>query len=215
MTPARVTAISGIVFVVLFAAGVVAIGEAFGSFGDSDATFVEYYRDDHPLDVLGAYLITLAGVAFLRFVVGVCGDATADRETRTAAIMAVLSGAVFVALLAAAVAAAATIPASRLYGEIFSDEGQIATDVSTLPQLGFVFLYLPGAIFASASVASMALVMRRESVLPAWVARFGFVTAVLLLASFFFMPLVALPLWVLAASVAMLRAESHNARATK
>ena len=63
MMPARVTTISGIAFVVLFAAGVAAIGEAFGSFGDPDATFVEYYRDDHALDVLGAYLITLAGVA--------------------------------------------------------------------------------------------------------------------------------------------------------
>ncbi len=212
MTPTRVTAISGIAFVVLFAAGVAAMGDAFGNFGDSDATFVEYYRDDHPLDVLGAYLISLAGVAFLRFVVGVCGGAIADPEARIAAIFAMLCGVVFVALLATAVAAAATIPASRLYGEIFSDTGQIATDVSTLPQLGFVFLYLSGALFASASVASMALVMRHESALPAWVARFGFVAAALLLLSGpLFIPFFILPIWVLAASAAMLRAESRNA----
>ncbi len=211
MTPIRITAISGIAFVALFVAGVAAIGEAFGNFGDSDATFVEYYRDDHPLDVLGAYLITLAAAAFLRFVAGVSGDATAVPETRTAAILALLSGAVFVALLASAVAAAATIPASRLYGEIFSDTGQIATDVSTLPQLGFALLYLPGAIFAAVSVASMALVMRRESALPAWVARFGFVTAALLLLSGpLFLPMFMLPLWVLAASVAMLRAPAGD-----
>lgn len=215
MTATKITAISGIAFVMLFAAGIAAMGDAFGNFGDSDATFVEYYRDDHFPDILGAYLITLAGVAFLRFVVGVCGDAIAVPETRTAAILALLSGAVFATLLAAAVAAAATIPSSRFYGEIFSDTGQIATDVSTLPQLGFVFLYLPGAIFAAASVASMAFVMRGRPDLPGWVANTGFVAAAFLLASFFFMPLAALPLWVLAASVALLRAPGRRADAAR
>jgi hypothetical protein len=46
----------------------------------------------------------------------------------------------------------------------------------------------------------------RSRVLPTWIGWFGFVAAIALLFGFLFLPMVALLLWVLFVSVAMLRA---------
>ena len=58
---------------------------------------------------------------------------------------------------------------------------------------------------AIAMIDAASVVIRRTGVLPVWIAYFGFFTALVLLASVFFLPMVALVLWVVFVSVAMLR----------
>ncbi len=209
MIGARVSAIAGIIFAVSFVAGFLILGEAFGNFGDSDRTFAQYYERDREFEILGGYLLVVSAVAFVIFVAGVSAPALTEKTQATAAIAGIVSAAVFATLVSAAAAAIVTIPASRFFGGIFDAEGQLASEVSALPQLGYVLLFLPGALFASATLVCLSLVMRGRPDLPGWVAKSGFVAAaLLLLAGVFFMPLVALPLWVLVAAVVILRGDA-------
>jgi hypothetical protein len=56
---------SGIAFSLLFTAGFIALSEISGSFGDSNATFIEYYAssDNRARDIAGMYLMTGAALA--------------------------------------------------------------------------------------------------------------------------------------------------------
>ena len=217
MIGTRVSAIAGIIFTVSFVAGFLMLGEAFGNFGDSDSTFAQYYKEDREFEILGGYLLVVSSVAFVIFVAGVCAPALTEKTQAPSAVAGIVSAAVFATLVSAAAAAIVTIPASRFFGGLFDDEGQrqLVSEIAALPQLGYVLLFLPGALFASATLVCLSLVMRRMPGLAGWVAMSGFVAAALLLASFFFMPLVALPLWVLAASVALLRAPGRSADAVR
>jgi hypothetical protein len=208
LTGARLSGFAGIVFALAFFASVPLLDGALGSFGDPDATFVEYYEDDHATEIIGGYVLAVAAIAFVVFVAGICAPAFDDARRRTAAVSGVVCAAVFAALLSAAAAAVITIPFSRFFGGIFDDEGQLVTEVAALPQLGYVLIFVPGALFASATIVCVALVMRGDAAFPRPVANAGFVAAAFLLAAFFFIPVFALPLWVLAASVALLRAKA-------
>jgi hypothetical protein len=197
-------AIAGIVFAATFVAGFLIIGNALGNFGDSDATFAEYYADDHETEIIGGYLLVIAAIAFVCFVAGIAAPAVPDRTKGTTAMLAIASSAIFAALLTAAAAAAVTIPASRFFGgNIFDDDGQLVNEVAALPQLAYVLMFMPGALFASASVVFTSLLMRTGAFLR-WMSWSGFAAAAVLLLAVFFMPVVALPLWVFAVSIGML-----------
>ncbi len=211
MSGARTPAIAGIVFAASFVAGFLILGGALGNFGDSDRTFAEYYQKDRQYEIVGGYLLTVAAIAFVVFVAGVCAPSVSDGSRAPAGLAAIAASAVFAALLSAAAAALVTIPASRFFGgDIFGDEGQLVSEVSALPQLGYVLLFVPGVLFASMTLVCTSLVIRARPELPRWVASSGFAAAALLLLAVFFMPIVALPLWVLAASIAMLRSRSER-----
>ena len=202
MTGSRVPAVAGIVFAISFVAGFLILGEAFGNFGDPDLTFVEYYAEDREYEIIGGYLLVVSAIAFVFFVAGIVSFLQ-ERLSLTA-LTAIASACIFATLLSTAAAAVVAIPASRFFGGLFDDDGQLASEVAALPQLGYVLLFMPGVMFAVVAVASTALVMRRMPEVPPWIPMSGFVAAAALLFAGFFMPIAALPLWVLAASIGML-----------
>lgn len=203
MIGARMPALAGIVFAAAFVAGFLIVGNAFGNFGDPDATFAEYYAGDHEAEIIAGYLLVIAAIAFVCFVAGIAAPAAADRATATTAMIAIASSAIFAALVSAAAAAAVTIPASRFFGGIFDDDGQLVSEVAALPQLAYVLLFMPGILFASVTLVCTSLVMRAGD-FPRWMSSSGFAAAAVLLLAVFFMPVAALPLWVLAVSIGML-----------
>lgn len=206
MTGARVSGVAGIVFAAAFFISIPLLGGAFGNFGDPDATFADYYEDDHAIEIVGGYLVAIAAIAFVVFVASICTPALTDDARRLAAMCGIACAAVFATLLAAAAAAAMTIPFSRFFGGIFDDEGQLVSEVAALPQLGYVLIFVPGALFAATTLVCVSIVLRGEPAIPRWISTAGFIGAALLALAFFFMPVFALPLWVLLASFAMLRA---------
>jgi hypothetical protein len=189
MPPQRATAIAGLAFALTFAAGVVVLGEMFGMFGDSDATFDDYYAADHPVDIVGGALLVLSGVLFPVFVAGLVEGATA-RARSLATTFATLSS----AGLIVGACAAATIPAARAFGGAFGDDGQATSGLWLAPSFSYLLVCAAAAWTGAAAIGTCAI--SSGSLVSQGAARYASVAAALvLLLAPAVMPLVALPLW--------------------
>ncbi len=78
---------------------------------------------------------------------------------------------------------------------------------ATTPQIGYSLL-LFSTLAAAAFIGATAVAVRATTMLPGWVAWSGFAAAGLLLFCVLFSPSIALPLWVLAAGIALWRSSS-------
>lgn len=195
----------GIGFAVLFTGAVVALlGDVVGAFADSAESFPPYFdtTPERLRHALGAYVLTAAGLAFLSFAVRVTALA-GDRGGSAASLRtARLVAAMFAALVALSAAALAAVSLSIGFGQVTGDTG-ITDGQELLPQLGYVILAVPGALCAGYVVWLIARAGARTAILPGWVVVAGHIAAVFQLFSFYFMPLILLPLWVLAASLSL------------
>ena len=215
----RWAAASGVAFAVLFAAGILTLGELGGSFGDSDETFISYYADsgNRARDIVGAYLLAGAGLSFLWFLNHLRGRlrAAGDESARLSGV-AFASSVVFVAMLFAAGAALVTVNASLALGDLFDQEGRQleGPEVSILPQLGYVLLFLYGGFAAAFTVATTSLAALRSGLFPTWLAWLGFAAAALLLFAIAIVPIFALSIWALAASFVLFRDDRTAERPT-
>ena len=207
----RWLAVSGFVFVALFIAAVLVSGEQLGSAGDPDEQFVSYFSDtsNRVRDIAGAYVLAAAGLAFIVFLAHVCVALREHSGLRALPLVALGAGLIFVALLLAAAAALSAVPTSMAYADLFDEERhEFDADVSRLAtQFGYMLLVF--AMWAAAAcIAAIALAARTTGIFPAWLVGFGFVTAFALLFSFFFLPAAALPIWVVAASLHLVRSRT-------
>ena len=205
----RWLAISGFAFVALFVAAVIVSGGQLGSAGDPDEQFVSYFSDtsNRVRDIAGAYVLAASGMAFVVFLAQMYTTLREHAVERALPLIALGAGLVFVALLLAAAAALSAVPTSMAYAAIFDEERhEFGPDVSRLAtQLGFMLLVF--AMWAAAAcIAAISLAARAAGVFPAWLVGLGLVAAFALLFSFFFMPAAALPIWVIAASLHLVRA---------
>jgi hypothetical protein len=209
--------IAGIVFVVLFVAAFVVQGEI-PSGGDSAAKVASFYDDsgNRAQVIIASYMLFLAGVFFFWFLGSLRRRliAAAGEPGRLTSI-ASAAGIVFIAMLIVAAACFASIA-----GDITFGDETVATVASgdaarVLPELGFPVLLIGGMFAAIAMICSTSVLTMRTGVLPRWIGWYGFVTAVLLLAAVFFLPMILFALWVLFVSIAMLRrAEATAATST-
>lgn len=115
-------------------------------------------------------------------------------------MLALSSAGVFAALIVAA--AAAHLPTYVASIEAF-DEPQSELTRAMVPHLAYGFL-LFGLLAAGLSIACLCRIGRQDRRIPGWLAYTGYATAVLLLFGILFMPMIALPLWALAAGVTLL-----------
>ena len=207
----RWLALSGFVFVALFVTAVLVSGGQLGSAGDPDEQFVSYFSDtsNRVRDIAGAYVLAASGMAFVVFLAQMYTTLREHAVGRVLPLTALGAGLIFIALLLAAAAALSAVPTSMAYADLFDEERhEFDADVSRLAtQFGFMLLVF--AMWAAAAcIAAISLAARRAGIFPGWLAGFGFVAAFALLFSFFFMPAVALPLWMLAVSIAMARSRT-------
>jgi hypothetical protein len=205
--------IAGIAFVVLFVAGVSLSVGNIPSADDSAQKIANFYNDkgNRAQVIIGAYLLWLAGVFFIWFL--------ASLRTRLLAVegapgrltsIVFGSGLVFVAMLMVAAACFASIAGDITFG----DEKFVSVDGARfIPELGYPILLIGGAFAAIAMIDMASILIVRTGVLPRWIGWFGFFAAVALLFAVIFIPILALLLWVLFVSVAMLRRASSMDRA--
>ncbi len=210
----RWAAAAGFAFVGLFVAAVLVSGEQLGSAGDPDRQFIAYFSDtsNRVRDIAGAYVLAAAGLAFAVFLAHVCA-ALLDTGGRALALTALGAGLIFVALLFAAAAALSAVPTSLAYAALFDEERhEFGPDVSRLAtQFGFMLLVF--AMWAAAGcITAISLAGSGAGIFPGWLAGLGFVAALALLFSFFFMPAAALPIWAFVVSVWLLRSSAAPAR---
>ena len=209
-TERRWFAFSGVAFAALFIAGALTLGELAGSVGDSNATFIAYYDDEgnRARDIAGAYLLAAAGLVFLWFLASLRRRLrTTVDETSVLPSVVLGAGIAFVAMLFAAAASLATVNISITFGAIFDEESPVlgGPEMAVLPQFGYVLLHVYGAFAASLMIAASSLAGSRGGLFPAWLIWLGYVAAFLLLFAIASLPLFALPIWVLAVSLAILR----------
>jgi hypothetical protein len=201
----RWTAIAGIAFFVLFIAGWLFSAP---DVPDTDAPLADWtawLNDKGRLSLFSAYLLVLAALCLVVFGIGVALRIRAAKGEGTLTAPMVLGLSAMTGVLIAAGGIALNSP-PILY--LFEDKAPDPVDVAAILQLQTVGygLGLVGAMLAAASVIAAATVGLRGTV-PGWFTVLGYVCAVLLLGSIIFLPMAALPIWVLIASILFLRGE--------
>ena len=199
----RLGAVSGIVFAVLFLASLFVPDLPSGS----DANASSGARSSV---IITAYLMGLAGIAFLGFLASLYrGLREAEGEAGTLATLALAAGVLFVAMLYASGSAWVAVPAGIEFGQ----EPQPTSDVAIwLTQLGFGTLLAYGMFSAIVVIVATSVLALRKAVLPGWLAWTGLVCAALLVFGVFYVPMIALPVWAIATSVAMLKHPAAQAQ---
>lgn len=206
-TVGRLGAIAGIGFAVLFIAGLVLLTNS-PEEDVADAELLAFYADsgNRLQAVAGVYLMAFAGILFLGFLAQLRAILSRSRLDGSPLVsLSTTAGAVFITMLFAGAAAIATVPVGMEMGAI----AQPSADVTrVMPQLGYALLLLFSMFAASALIISISALALRSGVFPRWFGWLGIVCGLLLLLAVAFIPVVALPIWAIAASVVLLRQTS-------
>lgn len=201
MNERRWAGIAGLAFIALLIVGLVLMDSP-GSEA-SDQEIASYLADDDKqvVNIIGMYVWAVAGVAFLWFSSHLYGTlGKAENGNGTLSRLGFAGGIGFAACLFVAGAALNVVPAAIQFGDA-TDPG--ADFVRFLPSIGWATLLIGGAFAAIAQIAATSIVSLRTGAFPAWLAWLGFLACVALLGSAIFMPMVALPIWVLAVSIVL------------
>ena len=188
---------AGVVFVLTFTCGLVGLGDLLGSFADSDDAFFAHFADgtNRTKEIVGAYLLVLAGIAFVLFAYEL---ATVRDDGRAPIIVtaSLSAGAMIVAGIALM-----TVPLSISFAEL-TDDIPFGASRAVLPQFGSVALTIGAMLPAAAFVI---IVARVPGLLPRWLSIAGYPVAALLLVALTVAPMLLLSIWVAAASVSLWR----------
>lgn len=212
----RFGAVCGIVFAVLFTLGMILPDLPGG--GAAPETVTEFYADsgNRTTIIIAAYILAIAGIAFLAFVTSLHrGLRSVEGSAGSLSTLALGGGVVFVAMLYVTSTTWATVPAGVEIGGEAAPSAEIPV---WLAQIGYGSLLLHGMFAAIVMIVSTSVLTLRVAILPRWMAWTGFVCAFILLFGVMFLPMIALPIWTIAASIAMLKNPvadtSQNMRAT-
>jgi hypothetical protein len=153
--------------------------------------------------IIAAYLLVAAGMLFLLFLSGLRSRLrSAEGDPGTLSTFAFAAGVVFVSMLSIGVITLTAVPASISFAE-----NGVATGADTIQiaqSLGWGAILVGGMLSAGVMVFTVSILILKTHVLPAWTAWLGFLAAIALLFAVIFIPQIALLIWALAVSGAML-----------
>jgi hypothetical protein len=205
------TPVAGVLAAVTFVVGLLFASDSPDT-SDPDAKVLAWYADHgHRVGILvGGFLLAFCGLFFLWFAAGLRQRLRAAEGPGGRLSTVAFGGAVvFVAMLGAGAAALAAIPAEQSFG---SGPALHTADLARfLPSAGFGAILVFGAFGAIALIDATSIVILRTGILPRWLAWLGFVAAVVLLFGVVFVPMIALPIWLVAASIVLFRLPSIEA----
>ena len=205
----KVGAWMGIVFVVLFVVGFMALPTPTDN--KDTVKWQQWWTDSgHRAGAItGAYLMVLGLLAFVWFMWGL-NHRLGDRGG-----MMITFGTLFVALGMISALVRAAIAGAKQFGSTPIPSGDFARQFD---QIGMGVLLVAGALTAGAFLATASYLARRDRVLPGWLTIAGYVVAVLQLAGAVLLPFVLFLVWVLIASIVLVarssRAETPTAVAS-
>lgn len=196
----RLWAWMGIAFVVLLVVGFIVFPTP--SDNKDTAKWLAWWADSgHRIGaILGAYLMVLGALAFIVFAWGLSRRLLADAGP------VLPLGALFATLVAVSAMVRATIPGSKQFGSTPLPGADFARQFD---QIGFALLLVAGALSAGAFLAVMSYSARQNALLPGWLSTAGYVVAVLQLAGAFFFPFLLFVLYILVASIVLVRQEGR------
>jgi hypothetical protein len=193
--------LSGLAFAVLFVAGMI-LGRDTPESDVDDREWTEWFSDsdNRVMQVVSMILITLAAVALVVFVTGLVERLRNPRpRSDMPAQVAYGAGMILATALAFGGVALNQMSAAIEIGDIPIPSPDV---LRTAEQLGFGLILMVGGLFAALTVAAVSVAARGTGVLPSWLVTAGFVVAFILLFSLAFIPMILLPLWVIAVSIA-------------
>jgi hypothetical protein len=196
---------------VTFVVGLLFVSDSPDS-SDTDAQVVAWYaHHSHRVGILvGAYLLAFCGLFFLWFAGGLRQRLRAAEGPGGRLANVALGGAIlFVAMLWIGAAALGAIPGAESFGD--NPSLKIADVARFVGSAGFGAILIFSAFGAIALIDAASIVIMRTGILPKWLAWLGFVAAVVLLFGLVFLPMVALPIWLLAASYVFFKLPSIEA----
>jgi Domain of unknown function (DUF4386) len=204
--------LGGIIFVVLMVVGTAFVADV----PDPDAPqqqLATYLADssNHTRNIMGAYMWVLGALAFLWFVTRL-RSVLRGAEGGTGALSNLVFGAgvVYSALMiASGVVFAAVAYAVELRGATVSDPDF----VKVLPQMAWMILLLGAGFAGLLLMLTTSILSLQTGVLPRWLAWLGIVAAIALLFDVIYINIVPLLIWVLAASIVLLRRREETATA--
>jgi hypothetical protein len=203
----RLAAVMGIVFSALFVAALVVV-DTVPHLGDPDAVYGAFYdgAGNTVVTAVALYLVPLAGIAFLWFVVALRSvlDTLEPAPSAMAHGLNLLSGVVFVALLFAGTAALAT----PVFLTTLGGGAPLTPDASrALTGLGFGLVFVFSVRGAGMFALTTTTLLRGAGVMPRGVAVVAYLLAAWLLLTATDHPasLLVLPAWVLVVVVVLLR----------
>jgi hypothetical protein len=196
--------VAGVIFVVLLVVGIIMTTEVIPEDDDPDAEFIETYDDssNRVQQIVGAYILAGAGLSFLWFLNHLRRRLSLAPGSEWLGGLMAGSGVVFVGLLFAGTTAIVMISGSLEFGEMNIEDIDPSL-MRVIPQLGFGMILLFGGLAAALCVFAASWAILRNAALPQWLGWLGFLAAIALIFAVIFIPMIALPIWVLAASVAL------------
>jgi hypothetical protein len=208
--PARhaAAAWAGIAFVPLFVLAAFMVEPGPDSQTASDAKFTAWYSDsgNRTVALVGAYLLVVAALTFLAFVAGLQERLRPAREGfpvgyRLIGWTGQLTAVLFI------------VGAMQFVGII----GNISFGDTPVPQadllrqnIGYPFVFVAGALVAAALIAVTATLAGRTGLFRTWHVWASYVLAVVLVFAMIFLPMAALPIWVLGVSILLLRGQADR-----
>ena len=206
------TPTAGVLAAVTFVVGLLFVSNSPDG-SDTDAQVLAWYAHNgkhRPGILIGAFLLAFCGLLFLWFVSGLHQRLRAAEGPGGRLANVALSGALlFVGLLWLGGAALAAVPAAQAFGG--EPPLNVADVARIVPNIGFGAILLFGAFGAIALIVATSILVARTRILPKWFAWLGFVASVALLFGVLFIPMVALPIWLLVGSVILFRMPSAEA----
>jgi hypothetical protein len=208
------TPTAGILAAITFVVGVVMASNSPDS-NDNNAQITSWYADHgHRVTVIvGAFVLAFFGLFLLWFAAGLRQRLRLAEGPEGRLANVALGGAVLcVGLIWVGGALLAAIPAGQELGDA---NALTVSDVARfVPSAGFGAILIYGMFGAIALIDATSVVIWRTGVLPRWLAWLGFVAGVLLLFGVVFLPMIALPIWLIAASIVLYRRPQTAAAGT-
>jgi hypothetical protein len=208
---------AGITFVVFFVAGVVLNFGNTPESKSSETSAVAAQRWVHYLSstshrtglIVSAYLLILAGLAFLWFTIGL--RAWVGINPAAGRLISSL-GVLGAGAMAAAAMMGAAVAGSVSFGN--NPVPQNGDAIRIVMELFFPFLFVVFGLVSAVLIATVVVTSKRVGVLPRWVTYTGWIAALGGLAGVVFIPFVLPLLWYLAVSVVGLTRSSPAPAAT-
>jgi hypothetical protein len=212
-TWSRSAPIAGIAFVVLYVVGMFASRTP--DSGDPAETIAAYYPDSksHRVSmIIAAYVLIGGAMLFLWFLSGVRSRLrAAEGDDGTLSTFAFGAGVVSVGMLSIGALALAAVPGSMSFAEnkiaIGADTIQIADSI------GYGAILIGAMLSAAVMIFTVSFVTLRTGALPKWSAWVGILAAIALLFAVIWIPQIALLIWTLCVSGAMLARPAVAAQA--
>jgi hypothetical protein len=201
--------LTGVGFIVLFVAGLVINNSP--NPDESNATWHSYFADKghQALVTIDGFLLVASGLCLLAFLSTIHQRIAARRGAAPSPLPIVVGGVAAAAIMIGGVAQAA-VTGSMIFANL-AEPGPDALRVAQA--MGYPIIMVAGMFAASLSVAGLSIQAYSARILGGRLLTFGVVCAVGLLASVFFIPMVLLPIWVIAMTIVLMRGESDEAAA--